>query len=499
MEQYKELHEQSIKNPDAFFRKLALDLLEWEQPFHTTKYGEFEHGNVSWFLGGKINVAVNCVDRHALKNPDGIAIIHEMDEPGHHKYVTWRELLSQVCRFANVLKKYGVRKGDTVAIYMPMVPEAAVAMLACARIGAIHSVVFAGFSAEALRDRILDCRCKILVTADQGKRGGKSVQLKKIADDALKECPLVEKVVVYQRTGDLSVSFQEGRDVWWHDEVSNQRTYCAPEPMDSEDPLFMLYTSGSTGKPKGVLHTQAGYLLGVTATSKYVFDLHPGDVFACAADVGWITGHSYCTYGPLSNGITTVFFESIPTYPNASRYWQMVDTHKITQFYTAPTAIRALRRLGEEFVKPYDLSTLRVLGSVGEPINPEAWMWYYEVVGRKRCMIVDTYWQTETGSIIVTPLPGVTPTKPGSATLPFFGIDIAVLDPESGKELHGNSVTGVLAVRNAFPSVARSIFENHTRYMDTYLKPYPTFYFAGDGVTRDEDGYYWIRGRVEYF
>jgi acetyl-CoA synthetase len=436
---------------------MATELLEWDQPFNSVSSGGFEHGDVAWFSGGKLNVSYNCVDRHAIKTPNKTAIIYEQDEPGKSKYISYLELQKQVCRFANVLKKYGIKKGDRIAIYMPNVPEAAIAMLACTRIGAIHSVIFAGFSSDAVRDRVLDAQCPLVITADQGIRGGKITQLKQIVDHALNECPCVKNVIVFQRTGN-PINFVQGRDVWWHDEIVNQRPVCTPESMNSEDPLFMLYTSGSTGKPKGVLHSQAGYILGATLTCKYVFDMHPNDVHGCMADVGWITGHTYIVYGPLSNGVATVMFESVPTYPNASRYWDLVETHKVTQFYTAPTAIRALRRLGDQFVQPHKMDSLRILGSVGEPINPEAWVWYHDVVGRKKCMIVDTYWQTETGSIIVTPIPGVTATKPGSATFPFFGVDLRILDPHSGDIIEGNDVEGVLAVKRPFPSIARYCF-----------------------------------------
>jgi acetyl-CoA synthetase len=497
VEKYKEMYQESIENPKQFFSKMATDLLFWFKEFDQVHAGSFQHGDISWFSGGIINVSYNCVDRHALVHPDKTAIIYEADQPGEHVYITYLELLHMVCRFANVLKKYGVRKHDRVAIYMPNVPEAAVAMLACARIGAIHSVIFAGFSSDAVRDRVRDAQCPIIITADQGIRGGKITQLKQIVDQAITECPCVKNVIVFKRTGDPTVQMVGNRDVWWHEEIENQRPVCPPEWMHAEDPLFMLYTSGSTGKPKGVIHTQAGYLLGATMSCKYVFDLHEGDVHGCMADVGWITGHTYILYGPLSNGATTVMFESVPTYPTPSRYWDMVDTHKITQFYTAPTAIRALRRQGKEHVEKNKLDSLRVLGSVGEPINPEAWIWYNEVVGRNKCMIVDTYWQTETGSIIVTPIPGVTTAKPGSATLPFFGIDLAILDPQTGVKIDGNGVEGVLVVTKPFPSISRTVYDNHKRYMDTYLKPYPGHYFTGDGVRRDEDGYYWIQGRVD--
>ncbi|KFH69861.1 acetyl-coenzyme A synthetase [Podila verticillata NRRL 6337] len=495
-EQYKELHRQSIENSDEFFGKMATELLSWSKPFHTVQHGGLEHGDTAWFLDGQLNASYNCVDRHAFADPDKIAIIYEADEPNQSENITYAELLRKVCQLAGALRARGVKKGDTVAIYMPMIPEAIVAFLACARIGALHSVVFAGFSAEALRDRVQDAECRLVLTSDQGKRGGKSIETKKIVDEALKSCPTVETVIVCQRTG-ADVPMTAGRDYWWGDEVSKRMNYLTPEPMNSEDPLFLLYTSGSTGQPKGVMHTTAGYLLGAAATVKYVFDYHPGDIFACMADVGWITGHSYIVYGPLALGATTVLFESIPTYPTPARYWELIAKHKVTQFYTAPTAIRALRRLGDQWVEGHDLSSLRVLGTVGEPINPEAWHWYNDKVGKGRCAIVDTYWQTETGCHIVTPLPGAVATKPGSATVPFFGIDLAILDPVTGKELEGNDVTGVLAVKKAWPSIARTIYNNHQRFLETYLKPYPGYYFTGDGATRDKDGYIWVRGRVD--
>ncbi|KAG9227010.1 hypothetical protein CCMSSC00406_0008982 [Pleurotus cornucopiae] len=424
------------------------------------------------------------------------AIIYEADEPGEGREVTYSELLREVCSVANVLKSMGVKKGDTVSVYLPMTWHAVAAFLACARIGAVHSVVFAGFSAESLRDRAQDCKSRVLITADEGRRGGKTVATKAIVDAALKECPLVEHVLVLRRTGN-EVPFTPGRDKWWHEETLKVPNYCPPEIMASEDPLFILYTSGSTGKPKGVVHTTGGYLLCAALTVKYVFDVHPDDKFACMADIGWITGHTYIVYGPLANGVSTMVFESTPVYPSPSRYWETVEKHKLTQFYSAPTAIRLLRRLGSHHVEKHDLSSLRVLGSVGEPINPEAWNWYNEHVGKMECAIVDTFWQTETGSIVVTPFPGAIETKPGAATVPFFGIETAILDPVSGKELEGNNVEGVLALKNPWPSIARTIYEDHNRYLDTYMKPYPGYFYTGDGAARDEHGYIWIKGRID--
>jgi len=481
---------------DEWWRKAAEDNLYWHRPFTTVRAGGFENGDTQWFPEGGLNVSYNCLDRHAYANPDKTAIIYEADEPGQAREISYAELLRETCRIANVLKGWGVKKGDTVSIYLPMTWHAAAAFLACARIGAIHSTVFAGFSAESLRDRVQDCECRVLITSDEGKRGGKTIATKAIVDSALKECPLVEKVLVLQRTGN-EVPMEKGRDFWWHEEAPKVPSYCAPEIMNSEDPLFILYTSGSTGKPKGVVHASGGYILGALMTVKYVFDVHPEDRFACMADVGWITGHTYIVYGPLALGVTTTFFESTPVYPNAGRYWDFVDEHKITQFYTAPTAIRLLRRLGEEHVKTHNLSTLRVIGSVGEPINPEAWHWYNDNVGRGKATIVDTYWMTETGSIHVTPIPGVTPTKPGSATFPFFGVDVEILDPNTGAVLEGGDVEGVLACKKPWPSLARTVYKDHARYLDTYMKPYPGYFFYGDAAARDNDGYIWIKGRVD--
>ncbi|KAI8890230.1 acetyl-coenzyme A synthetase, partial [Backusella circina FSU 941] len=498
LEQYREMWKQSVENPNEFFGDLARDLLTWDRPFKTVKSGCFEDGNVSWFLEGELNACYNAVDRHALKNPNKIAIIQEGDEPSEVRHISYGELLRDVSRMSNVLKGLGVRKGDNVAIYMPMIPETMIAILACARIGAIHSVVFAGFSSDSLLDRVADCGAHVVITSDEGRRGGKNIPTKRIVDEALsnEQVHQVEHVVVYQRTGS-PIPMMDNRDLWWHEEMDKVRPVCPHEHMSAEDPLFLLYTSGSTGAPKGILHTTGGYLLGAAATLKYIFDVHEDDVYACMADIGWVTGHSYVCYAPLTLGVTTVLFESTPTYPNPSRFWQLIEKHKVTQFYTAPTAIRALQRLGDQWLDNVDLSSLRVIGSVGEPINPEAWNWYNEKVGKERCAVVDTYWQTETGSIIVSPLPGATPTKAGSATLPFFGIDPVLLDPTTGKQIENRDETGVLAIRNSWPSMARSVYNNHKRFLETYTKPYPGYYYTGDGASIDKDGYIWIRGRVD--
>ncbi|KAG0742710.1 hypothetical protein G6F57_009307 [Rhizopus arrhizus] len=498
MEQYRSMWKQSVEDPNTFFGNLARELLTWDKPFTTVSHGSFETGDVAWFLDGELNACYNAVDRHALKNPDKIAIIYEGDEPTNVQHITYGQLLRDVCRMSNVLKNLGVRKGDSVAIYMPMIPETMVSILACARIGAIHSVVFAGFSAESLLDRVADCGAHVVITSDEGRRGGKNIATKRIVDDALskEEKHQVEHVIVYQRTGS-EIAMMENRDLWWHEEMAKVRPVCPHERMSAEDPLFLLYTSGSTGAPKGIVHSTGGYLLGASATVKYIFDVHEQDIYACMADIGWVTGHTYGLYGPLTLGATTVLFESTPTYPNPSRFWHLIEKHKITQFYTAPTAIRALQRLGDEWVENIDLSSLRVIGSVGEPINPEAWNWYNEKVGKNRCAVVDTYWQTETGSIIISPLPGAIPTKAGSATLPFFGIQPILLNPATGQVLESGEEAGVLAIRSPWPSMARSVFNNHQRFLETYTKPYPGYYYTGDGASIDKDGYIWIRGRVD--
>ncbi|KAF8179847.1 hypothetical protein BJ912DRAFT_981980 [Pholiota molesta] len=484
IDDYRNAHKDTVGHEsDHWWAKQAHAMLYWDRPFKTVRAGGFKTGDIVWFPEGGLNASYNCVDRWAFKHPDKTAIIYEADEPGEGREITYSELLREVCSIANVLKSFGIKKGDTVSVYLPMTWQAVAAFLACARIGAVHSVVFAGFSAESLRDRVQDCKSRTIAN-------------KAIVDAALKECPLVEHVLVLQRTGN-KVAWTEGRDKWWHEEILKVPNYCPPEIMASEDPLFILYTSGSTGKPKGVVHTTGGYLLCAALTVKYVFDVHPDDKFACMADVGWITGHTYIVYGPLANGVTTTVFESTPVYPTPSRYWQTVEKHKLTQFYSAPTAIRLLRRLGSHHVEGHDLSSLRVLGSVGEPINPEAWNWYNEHVGKMQCAIVDTFWQTETGSIVVTPFPGAIETKPGSATVPFFGIETAVLDPVTGEELHGNNVEGVLVLKHPWPSIARTIYQDHKRYQETYMQPYPGYFYTGDGAARDEHGYIWIKGRVD--
>ncbi|KKZ68017.1 acetyl-coenzyme A synthetase [[Emmonsia] crescens] len=495
LDEYKKLYEESIRDPETFWARLARELITFEKDFDTTRKGSFEGGDIAWFLGGRLNASYNCVDRHAIKDPNKVAIIYEADEPNEGRTITYGELLKEVSRMAWVLKQSGVRKGDTVAIYLPMIPEAVIAFLACIRIGAVHSVIFAGFSSDSLRDRVLDAKSNVVITADEGKRGGKLIGTKKIVDEALRQCPEVRNCIVYKRTG-ADVPWTKGRDLWWHEEVEKYPNYIAPESMDSEDPLFLLYTSGSTGKPKGLMHTTAGYLVGAAATGKYVFDIHDTDRFFCGGDVGWITGHTYVVYAPLLLGCATVVFESTPAYPNFSRYWDVIEKHEVTQFYVAPTALRLLKRAGDDYIH-HKLKSLRILGSVGEPIAAEVWKWYFETVGKEECHLVDTYWQTETGCHVITPLGGITPTKPGSASLPFFGIEPAIIDPVSGEEIKGNDVEGVLAIKQAWPSMARTVWGAHKRYMDTYFNVYKGFYFTGDGAGRDHDGYYWIRGRVD--
>ena len=466
-EGYERLYRQSIEDPERFWGEQAKAMLDWFKPWDEVHHSDLAKGEASWFKGGQLNVSYNCVDRHLDKRADQVAIIWEGDNPSDSQKITYRELHQNVCRLANVLKAHGVKKGDRVCLYLPMIPEAAYAMLACSRLGAVHSVVFGGFSPDALRDRILDADCRTVITADEGTRGGKCVPLKNNVDKALASCPNVSNVIVVQRTKG-NIAWTEGRDVWYHDAVQNVSDECPAEPVDAEDPLFILYTSGSTGKPKGVLHTTGGYLLGSAMTFKYVFDYHEGEIFWCTADVGWVTGHSYIVYGPLTNGATTLMYEGMPSYPDASRFWQVVDKHQVNIFYTAPTAIRALMREGDAYVHKSSRASLRLLGSVGEPINPEAWEWYYRVVGEKRCPIVDTWWQTETGSILIAPLPGATDLKPGSATRPFFGVQPVLLD-DKGKEIEGPAA-GVLAIKASWPSQIRSIYGDQQRMIDTYFK-----------------------------
>ena len=496
---YESLYRESLESPEAFWAKQARDRLDWIAPFSQVKDTSFDAKDlhVRWFADGKLNVSANCLDRHLAKRAEQTAILWEPDDPNEAgRKISYRELHDSVCRFANALKKLGVAKGDRVTIYMPMIPETVVAMLACARIGAIHSVVFGGFSPEALKGRIEDCASRVVITADEGLRGGKKIPLKANVDEAVAglSTTKVDAVVVVRRTSG-AVAWKAGRDNWYHEIVDTSSPVSAPEPMSAEDPLFILYTSGSTGKPKGVLHTSGGYLLFASITHQYVFDYHDGDMYWCAADVGWVTGHSYIVYGPLSNGATTLMFEGVPTYPDSSRFWQVVDKHQVNILYTAPTAIRALMREGDAPVKRCSRKSLRLLGSVGEPINPEAWEWYYHVVGDGRCPIVDTWWQTETGGILITPLPGATKLKPGSATRPFFGIRPAIVDA-NGKLLDG-AASGNLVLLDSWPGQMRTVYGDHQRFVDTYFRAYPGKYFTGDGARRDADGYYWITGRVD--
>jgi acetyl-CoA synthetase len=508
LDAYRKEYQKSIEDPDSFWSNIATDF-HWFKKWNQVRSYNYNMDDapidVKWFSGAKTNVCYNCVDRHLDQRPDKTAIIWEGNEPGEDKTLSYRELHEQVCRFTNVLKSRGVKKGDRVSIYMPMVLEATIAMLACARMGAVHSVVFGGFSAEALADRIVDSSCKTVITANGTFRGAKAIPMKPNADQAMASASAqmgddVKTCIVVRRVADesgISCEMKDGRDFWWDEEMEKASGDCPCEEMDAEDPLFVLYTSGSTGKPKGVLHTTAGYMVYTATTHKYIFDYHEEDIYFCAADIGWITGHSYIVYGPLANGATTLMFESIPTYPKPDRYWQVIEKWKVNQFYTAPTAIRAIAAAGEEWPRKYDMESLRILGSVGEPINPDAWRWYYRNAGKERCPIVDTWWQTETGGILISPLPGATPLKPGSATFPFFGVNPIILDPQTGQEIKGNGVSGVLAMKEPWPGQMRTIYGDHDRFESTYFQQYKGFYFTGDGCRRDEDGYYWITGRVD--
>ncbi len=492
-QEYESMYEQSMSSPDEFWTNQAEQFISWDKKWDKVSEVDFLKGKIAWFEGATLNVSYNCLDRHLPERANQVAIIWEGDDPESSESITYKELHEMVCKFANGMKDLGVEKGDRICLYMPMIVEATVAMLACARLGAIHSVVFGGFSPDALRDRILDCECKMVITADEGVRGGKSIPLKTNVDIATKECDCIEHIVVVKRTGN-DVGWSD-RDVWYHDLVRDASADFPCEMFDAETPLFILYTSGSTGKPKGVLHTSGGYLLYAAMTHKYTFDYQEGDIYWCTADVGWVTGHSYIVYGPLANGATSLMFEGIPNYPDASRFWQVVDKHQVNIFYTAPTAIRALMGAGNELVQKTSRSSLKILGTVGEPINPEAWEWYYSVVGNERCPVVDTWWQTETGGHMITPMPFATELKPGSATKPFFGVEPQVLT-EAGEVLEGEA-SGVLVLNRSWPGQMRTLYNNHERFMEAYFSTYPGKYFAGDGVKRDADGYYWITGRVD--
>lgn len=491
---YEDMYRRSLQDPDGFWAEQA-KRLHWEKFPTKIRSGDFNEGvEIKWYEDGILNVSYNCIDRHLSTKADDIAIIWEGDNPEESRRISYALLHAEVCRMANVLKGLGIKKGDCVTIYLPMIAEVVIAMLACARIGAIHSVVFGGFSAQSLRDRVLDCNSRVVITADEGLRGGRRVPLKDSCDAALEDCPAVRNVIVIRRTG-TPIGWVDGRDIWYHDMGSDGAEVCPPEPMNAEDPLFILYTSGSTGKPKGVLHTTGGYLVYAALTHHYVFDYHDGDIYWCTADAGWVTGHSYVVYGPLANGATTLMFEGVPNYPDMGRFWQVIDKHKVNIFYTAPTAIRALMREGESWVKQTSRASLRLLGSVGEPINPEAWLWYWRVVGDERCPVVDTWWQTETGAAMISPLPGATALKPGSATKPFFGVEPVIVDNE-GRELTG-PCEGNLCLARSWPGQARSLYRDHARFVQTYFSTYKGKYFTGDGCRRDEDGYYWITGRVD--
>ncbi len=492
--QYAEMYRESVENPDEFWAKQADQFLHWFKKWDSISDFDFDKGHIRWFEGGQLNAAYNCLDRHLEARGDKTALIWEGDDASLIRKFTYRELHAEVCKLSNVLKNRGVKKGDRICLYMPMVPEAMVAALACARIGAIHSIVFGGFSPEALKDRILDSDCQVVITADEGPRGGKNVPLKNNADAAMQSCPDVHTCVVVQRTGN-PVAMLSPRDIWYHEATAEVSADCPAEVMDAEDPLYILYTSGSTGKPKGVVHTTAGYLLYVTMTFKYSFDYREDEVYWCGADIGWVTGHSYIVYGPLSNGATNVMFEGVPVYPDASRFWQVCDNHNVNVFYTAPTAIRALIGAGNEYVEKTSRKSLRILGTVGEPINPEAWEWYHEKVGDRRCPIIDTWWQTETGGHMITPLPGATRLKPGSATNPFFGVVPCLVDPD-GNEIEG-AAEGALCIKSSWPGQMRTVWGDHERFIQTYFSAFPGKYMTGDGARRDEDGYYWITGRVD--